>query len=151
MPAGVMSRIKLDDEARSDIERGVAVLHALAPMDVGQAVVVQQGIVLGIEAIEGTAGLVARVKDLHRDGGRRGVLVKISKPLQDASFDLPTIGPDTIEQAHSSGLCGVALEAGRALFLDPDKVIQLCDLYGLFLVGLKIDLDAMQIRWSESN
>ena len=150
MPAGVQTRTpSLPEDVKADIERGVAVLHALAPLDVGQAVVVQQGLVLGIEAIEGTASLIARSKDLHREG-RGGVLVKMSKPQQESAFDLPTIGAQTIEQAHAAGLRGIALEAGRSLFLEQEEVLRLCNTYGMFLVGLSLDSRHDAICWPET-
>lgn len=136
MPPGVLGRVPLTDTARADIRRGRDVLAALAPVDVGQAVVVQQGLVLGIEAIEGTAALLQRVGTLRREGAG-GVLVKCSKPGQDTSFDLPTIGPETVEQAFAAGLAGLAVEAGRALLLDQDETVARCNARGLFLIGLE--------------
>ena len=126
MPPGNLSKAIPGKQAEIDINKGIAVLKVLAPLDVGQAVVVQQGLVLGIEAIEGTASLLRRVRDYRREG-QGGVLVKLSKAQQDTSLDLPTIGPDTIEQAHAAGLSGLAVEAGRALFLDSARTLARCD------------------------
>jgi UDP-2,3-diacylglucosamine hydrolase len=125
-----------DKIAESDIARGVAVARALGSVDVGQSVVVQQGLVLGVEAIEGTDALIARCKDLKREGAG-GVLVKLAKPQQDDRYDLPTIGPDTIEAAAKAGLSGIAAEADRSLLIDGDRVKQLADEKGLFVVGIR--------------
>lgn len=127
-----------DAEAQQDIARGIAVAKILGQADVGQSVVVQQGLVLGVEAIEGTDALIARCKDLHREGPG-GVLVKAAKPQQDDRFDLPTIGPDTVEAAAQAGLRGIAAEAERTLIIDRDRVRQLADEKGLFVVGLPFD------------
>jgi DUF1009 family protein len=125
-----------DAEAKQDIARGAEVARALGRADVGQSVVVQQGLVLGVEAIEGTDALIARCKDLKREG-RGGVLVKLAKSQQDDRFDLPTIGPDTVLAAAQAGLIGIAAEADRSLVIDRDSVKQLADEKGLFVVGIR--------------
>lgn len=135
--AGALGRYHPDEAAQRDINRGIAVLKALAPVDVGQAVVVQQGLVLGVEAIEGTAALIARCGDLKRDG-EGGVLVKLSKAEQDDKIDLPSIGPDTIAQAKRAGLAGIAIEAKRSLLLDRTRTLQDADAAGLFLIGIEL-------------
>ncbi len=135
--AGALGTLAPDDGARLDIARGVAVLQALGAVDVGQAVVVQEGIVLGIEAAEGTDGLLARCKALGR-AGPGGVLVKLRKPGQDNRADLPTIGPETIIGARDAGLRGVAVEAGVTLVLSRKAAIQEADRSGLFLVGISV-------------
>ncbi|MCA3382706.1 MAG: UDP-2,3-diacylglucosamine diphosphatase LpxI, partial [Roseomonas sp.] len=88
-----------DDVARADIARGLAVCHALGAVDVGQSVVVQQGLVLGVEAIEGTDALMLRAGALKREGPAP-ILVKALKPAQSTLADLPTIGPKTVESAR---------------------------------------------------
>ncbi|MBI3516904.1 MAG: UDP-2,3-diacylglucosamine diphosphatase LpxI [Proteobacteria bacterium] len=135
-PAGVLGRVVPDDRARTDIGRGVAVARALGAVDVGQAVVVQQGIVLGVEAAEGTEALLARVGALRRDGPG-GVLVKLAKPGQDHRVDLPAIGSATVRQAAAAGLVGIAIEARVTLVLDLAGVIAAADAAGLFVEGLE--------------
>jgi UDP-2,3-diacylglucosamine hydrolase len=135
-PPGVLGRVVPDAQARSDIARGVEVARALGAVDVGQAVVVQQGIVLGLEAAEGTAALLARVGALRREGPG-GVLIKLAKPGQDRRVDLPTIGVATVEQAAAAGLAGIAIEAGATLVLDLAGVIVAADAAGLFLESLE--------------
>ena len=111
--AGYLGRHRADAGAQADIARGVAILRALGPLDIGQAVVVQQGLCLGIEAIEGTDALLARAGSLRREGGG-GVLVKLRKQNQDERIDLPTIGVVTVEAAAKAGLAGIAVDAGGA-------------------------------------
>jgi len=140
-PAGQLGRIAPDDDAQKDIARGTNVARALGTLDIGQSVIVQQGLVLGVEAIEGTDDLIARSAALRRDGPG-GVLVKIAKPQQDNRFDLPTVGPDTITAMAKAGLRGVALEAGRSLLIDREKCIALADQAGLFIYGLTVANEA---------
>jgi UDP-2,3-diacylglucosamine hydrolase len=125
-----------DATARSDIRRGIAVVRALGAVDVGQGAVVQQGLVLGVEAIEGTDAMLARCADLCRDGPG-GVLVKLVKPGQDRRLDLPTIGPVTIERAAAAGLRGVALEAGGTILVDRAATLAAAEAAGLFVLALR--------------
>lgn len=127
-----------DRSALVDIERGIAVARALGALDVGQAVIVQQGHVLGVEAAEGTDGLIERCGRLRLDG-EGGVLVKIAKPGQDRRIDLPSVGPVTVEAAVAAGLRGIAVEAGGALVVDRDTVVGAADVSGLFVVAIAVD------------
>lgn len=136
-PSGPCGEHRPDPAAQIDIDRGVAVLQALGRLDVGQAVIVQQGVVLGIEAIEGTDALIERCAALRRTG-LGGVLIKISKPGQERRVDLPTIGVSTIGRAAASGLRGIALEAGRSLIIDRAAVARAADAAGLFVVGIDL-------------
>lgn len=137
-PSGVLTAVRPDAQALDDIKRGCLVAQALGAQDVGQAVVVQQGLVLAVEAIEGTAALIARAGSLKRAGGG-GVLVKLAKPQQDNRYDLPAIGPDTIRQLGEAGLSGVAVQAGRSLLLEREATIKAADEAGLFIVGFEED------------
>jgi DUF1009 family protein len=134
-PRGLLSQAVPDAEATADIARAVAVVRALGAVDVGQGCVVQQGIVLAVEAIEGTDAMLARAAGLRRPGPG-GVLVKLVKPGQDRRADLPTIGPRTIDAAAAAGLRGIAFEAGGTLFTDRAACIAHADATGLFLLGL---------------
>jgi len=136
LPEGAATKATPDADARADIERGVAVLQALSPVDVGQAVVVQQGLVLGIEAIEGTDALLVRAGELRRDGPG-GVLVKLPKTGQESRVDQPTIGVATVTGAAAAGLRGIAVEAGTTLVVDPPATVAAADAKGLFLVALR--------------
>lgn len=132
--AGLLGRVTAAGAAE-DIARGVAVVRALGAVDVGQACVVQQGIVLAVEAIEGTDQMLARAGALARPGPG-GVLIKLVKPGQDRRADLPTIGPNTVTRAHASGLRGIAFEAGGTLLTDRQGCIDEADRLGVFLLGL---------------
>lgn len=138
--AGVLGRHAPDGEAQADIARGQAVVRALGRVDVGQGCIVQQGIVLAVEAIEGTDAMLARAAGLARPGPG-GVLIKLVKPGQDRRADLPTIGPNTITAALAAGLRGIAFEAGGTLLIDRDGCIAAADTAGLFLLGLDPDID----------
>jgi DUF1009 family protein len=136
VPEGPLGRLKPDTEAEGDIVRGLEIARALGALDIGQAVVVQQGLVLGVEAIEGTDALLRRCAGLRR-AGAGGVLVKVEKPGQDARIDRPTIGPQTVRLAAEAGLRGIAAQAGATLLLDRDEVVRAVDAAGLFLVGIR--------------
>ncbi len=133
-PAGQMGRVATDAAALADVRRGVAVARALGEADVGQACVVQQGIVLAVEAIEGTDAMLARAGALARPGPG-GVLVKMAKPGQDRRADLPAIGPRTPRAAAAAGLRGVAFEAGGTLLIDRAGCVAAADEAGVFLLG----------------
>ena len=134
-PLGVLSRMAPDAQAMADIRRGVAVARALGGVDVGQGCVVQQGLVLAVEAIEGTDAMLARAATLGRSG-LGGVLVKVSKPGQERRADLPTIGATTIAHATAAGLRGVAFESGGTLLADAPETIDAANRAGLFLIGI---------------
>ena len=126
-----------DYQARADIERGSKVLMALSDVDVGQATVVQEGLVLGVEAIEGTDELLKRCGALQREG-LGGVLVKFRKSGQDNRVDLPTIGVKTIRAAARAGLRGVAIEADGTMILEREDVVREADELGLFVIAIEI-------------
>jgi DUF1009 family protein len=133
--AGPVGKSMPDGDDRTDIERGLAVLRITGGADIGQSVVVQEGIVLGLEAAEGTDELIRRCAGYKR-AGRGGVLVKAAKPGQDTDLDLPSIGPDTVKRCAEAGLCGIAFEAGRTLLVDPQEVATLADAHKIFVVGV---------------
>jgi len=135
-PAGVLTRKQLSAENNADLEYDLRVAKALGQLDVGQAAVVQQGVVLGVEALEGTDALLKRCRSLKRKG-RGGVLVKASKPQQDKRLDLPTIGIRTVRHAYEAGLEGIAVEAGASLLLDREEVIAAADKLGMFVAGIR--------------
>lgn len=134
-PAGLLSRAAPDALAMADIGRAVTVLRALGAVDVGQACVVQHGLVLAVEAAEGTDAMLSRCGALARPGPG-GVLVKLVKPGQDRRADLPTVGPETIHAAAAGGLRGVAFEAGGTILAERQASIAAADTAGIFLLGL---------------
>jgi DUF1009 family protein len=141
MPAGCISRAVPDENAVADIARGREVLRALSPFDIGQAAIVIDGHVVGVEDIEGTDGLLARVARLRAEGrirakASRGVLVKAPKSGQDLRFDLPTMGPRTVEGAAAAQLAGIAIVAGNTIVVEPQAMIEAADAAALFVAGL---------------
>ena len=136
-PAGVLGAVAPDAQAMADIDRGIAVARALGAADVGQGCVVQQGLVLAVEAIEGTDAMLARCAGLARQGPG-GVLVKLVKPGQDRRADLPTIGPETVHAAAAAGLRGIAFAAGATLLADRAAAVDAADATGLFLLGMDL-------------
>ena len=142
MPEGNLSRAVPDQSAAADIARGFDVLRALGPFDIGQAAVVIDGHVVAVEDIEGTDGLLARVAQLRSQGrirakAARGVLVKAPKSGQDLRFDLPTVGPRTVEGVVKAGLAGIAIAAGNAIVVEPQTMVEAADAAGLFVMGLQ--------------
>ena len=137
-PEGQYGKYGPDDQAWRDIRRGLDVVLGLGELDVGQAVAVQQGIVLAVEAIEGTDAMIRRAGELQR-AGVKGILVKIPKTGQERRVDLPTIGVKTIEEVAAAGLRGVAVEAGGALAIDLPALTALADKKRIFVVGMKVD------------
>jgi UDP-2,3-diacylglucosamine hydrolase len=135
-PHGLFGLVAPDAQAEADIAHGLTIARALGALDIGQAVVVQQGLVLGVEAIEGTDALLMRCRDLRREGPG-GVLVKIAKPRQERRADLPTIGRRTVEAAHAAGLRGIAVEAGSTIVLDRPAIVAAADAAGLFVIGVE--------------
>ena len=124
------------------IRRGLKLLHAIGPFDVGQAAVVINQNIVAIEGIEGTDGMLARVRDL-RSAGRitaakgEGVLIKAPKPQQDRRFDLPAIGPRTVRAAADAGLAGIAVAAGQTIIAEADELLREADRCGLFVVAVE--------------
>jgi DUF1009 family protein len=137
-PLGVLGRHAPDDQALADVRHGVTVARRLGALDVGQGAVVQQGLVLAVEAIEGTDAMLGRCGALRREGVG-GVLVKTSKPGQERRADLPTIGVATVENAHAAGLRGIAVQADGALMVDKAGIIARADALGLFVLGVAVE------------
>ena len=127
-PKGVLGRHVPDDRAHRDIAAGFVAAKELGKVDVGQAVVVQDGAVTASEGADGTDSMLGRVKG--------GTLVKVKKPQQERRVDLPTVGPETVRNAIAAGLAGIAVEAGHTFMLDRARMITMADEAGLFIVGV---------------
>jgi DUF1009 family protein len=145
VPDGIIGRRQPADRDRSDIARALALIAALGPFDVGQAAVVADNNVLAVEAAEGTDNLLLRIADLRRQHrvttpAGVGVLVKAPKPGQDRRFDLPSIGPRTIENVARAGLAGIAVTAGSTIIADAAQAIAAADREKVFLVGVREDV-----------
>lgn len=142
LAAGTLGAVQPGPDAAADIAQAMEVARAIGRLDAGQAAVVCRGLVLAIEAAEGTDALLARVADLPealrgRPGSPVGVLAKAPKPSQERRVDLPTIGPATVQAVARAGLAGIVGEAGHLLVLDRETVIRLADELGIFIVGLE--------------
>lgn len=131
-PTGTATLVQPDKSTWDDIKRGAQILNTLSQHDIGQAVIVQQGLVLGIEAIEGTEELIRRCKNLARPGAA-GVMIKMAKTQQSLVLDLPTIGPDTIQQLHDSGFAGLAIESNKVQILNKQTAVDKANELGLFI------------------
>lgn len=136
-PEGMIGSIYPDKRAQADIETGARIARAIGALDIGQSVIVQNGLILGVEAIEGTDGLIARCASLKVEE-KGGVLVKVKKPQQERRVDLPTIGLETIERIAQMGFAGVAVEAGASLILNRREVARRADALGVFVIGFSI-------------
>lgn len=141
VPKGALARVQPSEGERADIALGFDYLHATGPFDVGQAVVVAGRHVLAVEAAEGTDQMLERIAALRASGHIRastvgGVLVKAPKRGQDRRFDLPSIGPRTVEGAARAGLAGIAVVAGSTIVAEPERLIAAADRANIFVVGL---------------
>ena len=144
MPAGALGQCRPSESDRADIKHGFALLQATGAFDVGQAAVVSDNRVLAIEAAEGTDQMLMRLAELRQSGrirarDRVGVLVKAPKPDQDRRFDLPSIGPLTVEGVARAGLAGIAVVAGSTVVAEPDRIAAAADHAKIFVVGVSAD------------
>ena len=135
---GILGCHEPTSQDREDITRGQKVLKKMGSLDIGQGVIIEHGVVLAVEAAEGTDAMILRVKDLKKNP-KGGVLVKLPKSDQSRSVDLPTIGPQTIKNAQAAGLSGIAIEAQGTLVVEREQVIALADKAGIFLRALPHD------------
>lgn len=134
---GVLTKGKVDKQTTKDIALGTQILKSLSPFDIGQAVIVDHGQVLGIEGPEGTKQLIARVANLRKRDGQSGALIKMAKTSQDRRIDLPSIGTETVNQLHHAGIKTVAVDAGSSLILNKTETISLANELGITIVGVK--------------
>jgi DUF1009 family protein len=125
----------LDERARADVRFGCKVLAALGDLDVGQSVVVEDGVVLAIEAVEGTDAAIRRAAGLGKGGA---VVVKTAKTGQDMRFDVPAIGPQTIATMAECGARALAIQAGAGIALEDDELRRLAELHGISVVGWNV-------------
>ncbi|WP_421737860.1 UDP-2,3-diacylglucosamine diphosphatase [Caulobacter sp.] len=141
LPSGVLGACSPRPEDQHDIERALLVAREIGKLDVGQGAVVCDGLVLAVEAQEGTDAMLRRVAELPQAlrgtaERRRGVLAKAPKPIQETRVDLPTIGVATLQRAARAGLSGIVGEAGGLLVVDREAVIACADDLGLFVLGV---------------
>ncbi|WP_417497731.1 LpxI family protein [Maricaulis sp.] len=137
--AGQLTATTPNDNDRADIAKALLTARHMGEIDIGQAAVVAHGVVLAVEAQEGTNAMLERLTELPAHlrgnaGERLGVLAKTPKPIQERRIDLPTIGVETVTRCDRAGLAGIALEAGSALIVNREAVIAALDAAGMFLV-----------------
>ncbi|MCJ7600618.1 MAG: UDP-2,3-diacylglucosamine diphosphatase LpxI [Desulfobulbaceae bacterium] len=137
-PAGILTRKKPTAGQRRDIDFGFQMARAIGKLDIGQCVVVRDMAVVAVEAIEGTDAAIKRGGALARENT---VVVKVKKPDQDLRFDLPAIGPTTIESMLQARAAVLAVEAGQALLFDRETVISQADKAGIVVVGVQEGAD----------
>ena len=137
MPEGLISKAFPNKQSQADIEIGVAMAKEIGRLDIGQAVIVQQGHVLGVEAMEGTDKLIARCAELKLSD-KGGVLIKVKKPHQERRVDLPTIGVETVHRTSEAGFAGIAVEAGGSLIVDRAAVERAANEHNIFVVGFTV-------------
>lgn len=131
-PRGPLGSRPFSDDQRGDALFGLEVARALGSLDVGQTVVVLDRVVVAVEAIEGTDACIARAGALQP----KAVVVKARKPHQDDRFDVPTIGPRTVEACAKAGCAALAVEAGRTLVIDRPELAEIGDGAGIAVEGI---------------
>jgi len=141
LPDGILGSVALTEPHKNDAQKACEIASSIGALDIGQGAVICDGVVLAVEAQEGTDAMLRRVAELPSEirgsiSERKGVLAKMVKPTQETRVDLPTIGPATIEHAAAAGLAGIVAEGGRAFIIDRDEVIALANAAGLFIAGL---------------
>ena len=134
---GNMTNIPFRKSHMQDMERGYQMLNEICKLDVGQALIIQNGLILGVEAVEGTDELIKRCGAIKQKFDIDPVLVKICKPRQDKRIDMPCIGEITIKHMNESGISGIALQAGSCIILNKNKTIDLANQTGIFIYGLQ--------------
>ena len=140
--SGMIGNQQACDLAHEDCQRASEIARKIGALDIGQSAVVCKGVVLAVEAQEGTTDMLERCAALPKAlrgsvEQRYGVFAKWAKPGQDRRIDLPVVGVSTIEGVAKAGLAGLVLEAGAVILLDPEGVKAAVERLGLFLLGVK--------------
>jgi UDP-2,3-diacylglucosamine hydrolase len=134
LPApGVLSRTQPNAALLRDIEFGWPIAKEMGRLDIGQSIAVKEQEVIAVEAIEGTDRMIERAGQLCRHGG--WTLIKVAKPNQDLRFDVPTVGPETVENLHRNGAKALVFEAGLTLAIDLPELIERADRRGMVVVS----------------
>ncbi len=140
---GVLSSRSPTDRELRDIAHGADVMRDVGRHDVGQTVLVKDGMVLAVEAFEGTN---AAIKRGGRLGGKGAVLVKGAREGHDMRFDIPVVGLKTLKVMRDAGVTALAFQAGRLILLDREKVLAFANRYGISIVGFATDLPPAPLR-----
>ena len=135
---GPLTRRRASEAELADFRLGWAAAKALAGFDIGQTVVVGQGAVVAVEAMEGTDATILRARDLARSHGRKASLtvVKVAKPRQDLRFDIPVLGLDTLKVCAEAGVTALAVEAGTTIIFDKEDFLPRADARKLAILGV---------------
>ncbi|GAB5405365.1 MAG: UDP-2,3-diacylglucosamine diphosphatase LpxI [Aureliella sp.] len=139
---GCLTRRGLTRAQEKDVNFGWEIARQMGGLDIGQSITVKDQIVLGVEAIEGTDALIARTQTVCPRGGF--TLIKVAKPDQDMRFDVPTIGPQTIERLAQAGGRGLAVEAGRTIIVELERTISLANKHSIAISVMPSETPAMQ-------
>lgn len=139
--AGVMTRHHPTASQEADIEFALPIIRQLNDLDIGQSIAVKDREVIAVEAMEGTDQMIERAGDLCRVGG--WTLIKTAKCDQDMRFDVPTVGPATIEQLKHHRATTLAVEVGRVILLDKPQFLAAADQAGIAVVGVRIGEERM--------
>jgi hypothetical protein len=143
-PEGVLTRRSPTDAEQTNITYGRAVGHHLSRFDIGQTVVIAEAACVAVEAMEGTDATILRAGDIMKSPSlgkepstlsRSLTVVKVAKPNQDMRFDVPVVGPKTIETMKLAGATCLALDAARCLLFDKAAVLQIADEAGICIVA----------------
>jgi len=134
--AGVLTKRAPNDAEIADIQYGLGIARQIAGMDIGQTVVVSDKACVAVEAMEGTDETIVRASRLA--SGMQLVVVKVSKPKQDMRFDVPVVGLPTIQQMRACGATALAVDAGRTLFFDREKLIELANQAGIAIQAFPV-------------
>ncbi len=136
---GIAGNIEMpSNDYNDDINLGVRVLKQIGDLDIGQSIVIQNGVVMGIECIEGTQKLIERCGQLKYTTGRKPILVKIKKSKQTRKIDLPAIGEDTVTQVKQAGFAGIAIDSDNGLIINKEATIQSANRNKIFINGIKV-------------
>ena len=140
LTVGALGRVAPTEEQLLDLRKALHVAEKAGELDIGQGAVVCDGLVLAVEAQEGTDAMLGRVASLPADlrgtpGALKGALGKAPKPIQDLRVDMPVIGAPTVENAAAAGLAGVGGIAGHLILIDRPAIIEAADRLGLFVWG----------------
>ncbi len=133
---GTLTPNRLSPRGEADLAFGLPLVRELGRLDIGQAIAVKDKDIIAVEAIEGTDRMIERAGDLCPGGG--WLLIKLGKPNQDMRFDVPTIGPNTIEKLAKHKAGGLAIEAGKTLIIEREKTLQLAKANGIPVVGVEV-------------
>ena len=131
---GLYTKLPLSPEEEVDVQVGVQAINAMGSQHIGQLVVVREGVVVAVEAVEGSDATIRRGGEL---GGKGGVVVKFSKPTQDMRFDVPTVGLRTIETMYQAGCRVLALESGKCLMMDEAELVSIANKRGITVIGVE--------------